>query len=115
MEKEYLIYHGDDVFTTFGCWTPHKVHSWHTHPLGNSNHLVSMRILSSGLRDNLEQMETDGKITRLPSLLSGQSLGATLAAYPVFVTAGVLAADRTWDAAKKLHTHLGWQPLNPER
>jgi hypothetical protein len=114
MEKEYLIHHGDDVFQTFGSWTPFKVHSWHTHPLRNGDHLVTMRILSPGLRDELDEMETAGRITRLPSLLSGQPIG-TLSSYPAFVAAGIAATDRTWDAAKKLHRYIGWQPLHPER
>lgn len=115
MEKEYLIHHGDDVFQTFGSWTPFKVHSWHTFPVGSGDHIVCLRILSPGLRDELDQLEMKGKITRLPSLLSGQSIGATLAAHPAFTAAGTGASDRTWDAAKKLHKHLAWPPLHPER
>jgi hypothetical protein len=113
--KDYVICHGNP-FEVFKGWCPFKMREWHTHPLPNSpDHIVTLHLTSAGVRDEIEGLEAAGVVTRLPTLHSGNKVSEHHVKHPAFRAAGVTVDDRTWDAATKLHRHLAWPPLHPDR
>lgn len=116
MLKEYVICHADP-FAIFAPWqAAFKIREWHTHPLtGSKDAIVTLELMAKGVRDDLDALEADGKIMRLPTLASGDTITDAIAKHPTFVAAGITNKHRTWDAAKILHKFLAWPPLHPER
>lgn len=113
--KDYVILHGEKASDVFGGWVPFKLTEWHAHPLGPTDSIVTLYLTTQHVRDDLEAMEAAGRITILPYMTSGANVPDAVLNHATCQAAGVVQGDRTYDVAAKLHKHLGWPPLNPNR